>query len=306
MAPSTSTPISASTAPHPSRYGGGWRAVAAAPAIVGSLLLLMALFGWLGRWEVLVLLGWLTSGLIVCTPTGERIAVHLGCGFRRPSSAQAAALAPLWAAALRQSGTAAGDVDLYVQHDRHVNAYAAGGRSVAVTAGVLGHYQAHRLTDEEFVAVLVHELGHHGTGSTRFTLASVWLATPWRVAARLLIGATRALGGRQPRTLVVLALTAGVVVAATQAASQQNWVVAGLLAGIAALTVGCPLADAAASRRAELAADRFAAAHGLALPLAAALRTLDGGHHAIAGWSRLLSSHPAVDQRIQALLLASR
>ena len=60
--------------------------------MAGSLLLLLVLFGWMGQWEGLVLLGWLASGAAVFTRSGERVAVTAGCGFRRPSAAQAAAL----------------------------------------------------------------------------------------------------------------------------------------------------------------------------------------------------------------------
>ncbi len=68
----------------------------------------------------------------------------------------------------------------------------------------------------------------------------------------------------------------------------------------------CPLLDAAVSRRAELAADRFAADHGLALQLAAALSALDDGRCAASGWlRRLLASHPTPDRRISALLAAA-
>jgi STE24 endopeptidase len=59
-------------------------------------------------------------------------------------------------------------------------------------------------------------------------------------------------------------------------------------------------------RQAEFAADRFAADHGLALELAAALNALDDGRRAASGWSRrLLSSHPTSEQRIRALLAAT-
>jgi hypothetical protein len=67
-----------------------------------------------------------------------------------------------------------------------------------------------------------------------------------------------------------------------------------------------PLADAAASRRAESAADRFAADHGLALQLAAALYALDDDRCAASGWSwRFLASHPTPDRQISALLAAA-
>jgi hypothetical protein len=80
-----------------------------------------------------------------------------------------------------------------------------------------------------------------------------------------------------------------------------------VVAAVALCAVVCPLADAWVCRRAEFAADRFAADRGLALELAAALRALHDGSDVTAGWSRRLSaSHPSVDLRIKALATAPR
>jgi STE24 endopeptidase len=85
-----------------------------------------------------------------------------------------------------------------------------------------------------------------------------------------------------------------------------EWMVGGVLALVGLAAVLCPLVDAAISRRAEWAADRFAADHGLARELAAALHALDDGHHSARGWSqRLLASHPTSDPRIRALLVGA-
>jgi STE24 endopeptidase len=95
--------------------------------------------------------------------------------FHQPSPGQAAALQSAWATALRVTGTKAGDVELSVQTSRVANAYAAGGRSVAVTSRVLQDYQSGRLPEDLLVAVLVHELGHHATGAPRPMLLLWWL-----------------------------------------------------------------------------------------------------------------------------------
>jgi STE24 endopeptidase len=71
--------------------------------------------------------------------------------------------------------TAASDVELYVQTAQVPNAYAAGGRSVAVTSRVLEDHRAGRLSEQQMVAVLVHELGHHATRATRPMLLALWL-----------------------------------------------------------------------------------------------------------------------------------
>jgi hypothetical protein len=97
-----------------------WRAVAAAPAVLGSLLLLMLASVALGRWAALLLLAWTASAGALMTRVGERIAVRPACGFRRPSPGQAATLQPTWGTALRVTRTAAGGVELYVQDLRAV------------------------------------------------------------------------------------------------------------------------------------------------------------------------------------------
>jgi STE24 endopeptidase len=134
-----------------------WRAVTAAPPALGSLLLVLVSAG-LGRWAALLLLAWAAGAAVLMTPVGERITVRTVCRFHRPSPVQAAALQPAWSTALRVTGTKAGDVELYVQTARAPNAYAAGGRSVAVTTRAVEDYECDRLPEDQLVAVLVHEL----------------------------------------------------------------------------------------------------------------------------------------------------
>ena len=203
------------------------------------------------------------------------------------------------------TGTGAGDVELYVQTARMPDAYAAGGRSVAVTSRVLRDYESGRLPEELLVAMLVHELGHHATGATRPMLLLSWLAWPWRLTTRVLTGGASTLAGRQSRRGCAVVVVAGVAVAVIHALQQGQWTVGGVLAFVGLAAVLCPTLDAAISRRSEFAADRFAADHGLALNLASALHAMDDGHRPAGGWSqRLLASHPTSDQRIRALLAA--
>jgi len=295
----------------PRRYGnfGLWRALAAAPATVGSLLLLLVLSAGLGRWEGLLLLGWLGSGAMMLRPAGECLAVRIACGFRRPTADQMAFLGPVWAAALQRADTPAGDVDLYVQHRDEPNAYAAGGRSVAVTSGVLADFLARRLSQEQMVSVLVHELGHRATKATQLGLMSAWLAAPWRLTARLMAGIAMTLTGarRRPRVLLAVVAATEVIVAVAQAAAQQQRLVAFLIGGIATAAIGCPLVDAAVSRRSEYAADRFAAQQGVGPHLADALRALDGGASSRRSpMARFLASHPSTSRRIEALIVYGR
>jgi STE24 endopeptidase len=282
---------------------GLWRWIAAAPAVIGSLLILLLASTALGRWSVLLLLTWAACAAAVTSGVGERVVVRAAYGFHRLSARQAAALQPAWATALRVTGTKAGDVELYIQTARMPNAYATGGRSVAVTTRVLQDHESGRLPEKELVAVLVHELGHHATGATRLALLLSWLAAPWRLMTRVLTGIASTLAGGQPRPGLAVVVGAGLAVAVTHALQQGQWRVVGVLAFVGVAAVLCPLADAAMSRRSEFAADRFAAAHGLAPELAAALRAMDGGQRAAGGWSRLLlASHPTLDRRISAIL----
>jgi hypothetical protein len=77
------------------RYGL-WRWVAAAPAVIGSLLLLMLTSGALGRGSGLLVLTWAACAAVVTTPVGERMTVRVAYRFHRPSAGQAAALQQAW------------------------------------------------------------------------------------------------------------------------------------------------------------------------------------------------------------------
>ena len=153
-------------------------------------------------------------------------------------------------------------------------------------------------------ALLVHELGHRATKATQLGLMSAWLAAPWRLPARLMIGIAMTLTGarRQPRLLLAVVAAAEVIVAVAQAMAQHHWLVASLIGGVATAAVGCPLIDAAVSRRSEYAADRFAAEHGVGPQLAAAFRVLDRGASCRRSpMARFLVSHPSTSRRVEAL-----
>jgi STE24 endopeptidase len=296
--------------PRAARFGLG-RAVAAAPAMLGSLLLvtlvtLVTLVSvTLGRWVGLLLpLAWAAGAAVLMTRVGEQITLRAACGFHVPSPAQAASLEPAWSAALGVTGTDPGDVELYVQTARAPNAYAAGGRSVAVTSRVVEDHATGRLREGQLVAVLVHELGHHATGATRPMLLLTWLAAPWCATSSVLAGLANILAGRDPRRGLGIVVLAGLAVGEFRALQQGQWLAGGVLVVVGLTAVLVPLANAAISRRSEYAADRFAADHGLAIELAAALRVLNDGKRAPRGWSRLLSTHPTSDQRIKALQTA--
>jgi STE24 endopeptidase len=279
------------------------RVLVAAPAIVGSLLLLLVLFGWAGRWEPLLMLAWLASGAAVFTAFGERVVVRLDCGFSRPSARQRALLEPAWRQVLIRCQVDPAEVDLYVQRTRAVNAFAVGRRSVAITTGAGADFLTCSLTHDQLAALLAHELGHRADGGGRLALVAAWLAAPWRFAERFILGFARGVAGRQPRGLLPLVVGAAVGVALVQAIQQGQVAVAVVLSALAVFGVLCPLADAALSRRGEFAADRYAAAAGYGLALAAALRRFDdGSEHRRRGLvERALARHPSIEQRLDAL-----
>jgi hypothetical protein len=77
-----------------------------------------------------------------------------------------------------------GEPSSNVQQARQPNAYAAGGRSVAVTGMVLYDYRAGRLTANRRgrPAARAGQLRHRSHGPM---LIAMWLTAPWRAAARL-------------------------------------------------------------------------------------------------------------------------
>jgi Zn-dependent protease with chaperone function len=285
-----------------SRLGMG-RVLVAAPAMLGSLLLLLVLLGWAGRWEPVLMLAWLATAVPVATPLGERAAVRLACGFSRPSARQRALLEPTWRQVLARCQVDPADVDLYVQRTRTVNAFAVGGRSVAITTGAGADFLTRSLSHDHLAALLAHELGHRATHGGRLALVAAWLSAPWRFAERLIVGLAVAAAARQPRRLLALVAAAAVVVAVIQAVQQGQTTVAVVLTCLAVFGVACPLADSALSRRDEFAADRYAAAAGYGLALAAALRGFDdGSEHRRRGLvERALARHPTIEQRLDAL-----
>ena len=103
-----SVSLPARAAPRRAGHFGAWRALSTVPAMIGSLLLLLVLFGWLGEWEPSCCLAGSASGVAVFSRIGERAAVRVGAGFRRPTRAQSALLAPAWSAALARCGLCRG------------------------------------------------------------------------------------------------------------------------------------------------------------------------------------------------------
>ena len=263
---------------------------------------MLVLLGFLGRWECLAVLTWLGAGLFTLTRRGERVAVRLSCGFRRPSGEQVSVLEPVWRRVLARCNVPGGSVDLYVQRSRDVNAYAVGSRSVAVTSAIVSSYQAGRIDATVVEAVLAHELGHTRTNGSRFVPLTLWLAMPWRLFYRAVLRLSLRMAGRQPLGLLAMVVLAGFGVAILQAAQHDAWGAVVVLGALCVFGLGTPVADAALCRGSERAADRFAAEAGYSDDLARALQLLDvGSTRRRRLVDRILDSHPDSKRRIEEL-----
>lgn len=74
---------------------GACRVMITAPAMIGSGLLMLVLFGWMGRWEAPVLLFWLSGSLAVMTRVGERVVLRVVCACRCLNDVEVARLITL-------------------------------------------------------------------------------------------------------------------------------------------------------------------------------------------------------------------
>ena len=296
--------------PRPARgHFGVWRAVLMLPAIIGGVLLMLALTAGLRAWATPTFLLWLAGATVVSTRWGERLAVRTAYGFHPLSGRERQLLEPMCESALARCDRPCGELDWYVQPGRQPNACVAGRRSIAVTDGALASFLAGRLPADLLSAVLIHELGHQATGAGRFTLAAGWLAAPGRLAFRVVLRlAGLASTGRRPGRLSCAVVAVGGGIAITQAVQQQHWTSAALLMGIAAALVATPVLDSVVSRASEHAADRYAVSMGAGPDLALALAVINRTyvHQQRRGWGRqLLDRHPCLDDRVVRLAARS-
>jgi STE24 endopeptidase len=284
-----------------SGYFGAWHAVAALPAVVGGALFVLVLTSPLSAWQLPVMLLWLSGAFAFSSRVGERIALR-ALAFRRPSAQQRDVLGPVSSAALERCGFEESQVDWYVRAGSQPNACVAGRRSVAVTEGALSMFVTGGLSRDQFVAILIHELGHHATRATRFGLATRWLAAPGRLAFRgvfvvaLVVTGRRRLGWGSGALLV-----AGSAIALGQSVQHHEWASAVLLAGLISGMLGTPLLVAMVSRSAERAADRLAIDAGVGQDLAQALLQISSPRPRNRRVFGLLDSHPSLASRVAAL-----
>ena len=104
--------------------------------------------------------GWLTFAAALLLRPVERSAVLIAYGYRRFTAREAALLDSACRYALQRCGVGAYQIDFYVRRrSPAVNGYAAGRRSVAVTAGLVQALEDGRLSDRQAAAIMIHEIG---------------------------------------------------------------------------------------------------------------------------------------------------
>ncbi|MFI1681121.1 M48 family metalloprotease [Streptomyces sp. NPDC020607] len=279
------------------------------PGTLMSLLVLLLLSGGLDAWLGVPLwippVVWLASGaLLFHRPTEDLLARHL-LRLHRPMPDEYARLAPVWREVTARAGVDGRTYELWVEDSDHLNAYAAAGHIVGVTRFALDH-----LPSSQLAAVLAHELGHHTGGHVWTSLLGCWYALPGRAAwyaIRLAVSFAMAV----TRSFSWAATAALVLVIAALTYSTLT-----LLHGLPLVLLVTPYLIAAVGRRAELRADRHAAALGFGPTLAQVLVAMHAAEtssgrpslaaagaspHAPGLLARLLSTHPDYPTRLHRL-----
>ena len=207
--------------------------------------------------------GWLATGALAFHRPAEGVFARRLLHLRHPTPKELTRLEAVWREVTARAGVEGRAYELWIEDNHHLNAYAAAGHIVGVTRCSL-----EILPNEHLAAVLAHELGHHVGGHAWSSLLGEWYAVPGRLAwaavrrlASLVPGAVRRLNGFV--ALVLFLMGSGLVL--TLAVSY--WFVP------AALVVA-PYLLAAVGRRAELRADRHAAALGFGSSLAEVLHRM--------------------------------
>lgn len=269
------------------------------PAFLGSLAV-MALIGTVvlpsAAWVLPVL--WILSGAVLFVPAVESVVSLVSFHVSRPGPAELAVLVPAWQAVCQVAGVDGSKYHLLVEESNQPNAFAAGGRTVAVTRAAL------RLPPPELASVLAHELGHHLSAHGVVSRLAWWYALPVRGAAffgGLAIRFVLAVGR------VFLAFGSGLGYLASVLLALI------LLTAIAFVSIWLLLVPlispllAWASRLGEYRADQLAAQLGYGPGLIQACRRWQfveakaNDRYASGLKARLLSTHPSLADRIRRL-----
>lgn len=286
----------------PRGHYGVWRLACAVPAALTSAVLVTIAAAPLGRYTLLGLAGWLLVGLLLLGRRAERAAVRASYRFRVPAGNDRAWLDWLQAGAKQRCRVRPGRLDWYLRDDPQPNAFAAGRRSVAVTSGFLHLVKTGRFRPDLAVAVVIHEIGRHATGGTRYGLLTDWLCWPWRAVYRTVMR----LGGMLPYagvSMLLLPVIFSIAIVRTAQADAPLEQLVPVLALLVTLTLGtfvAPVCDAVLARASERAADRYTTQREAGADLAAALQRIDPCRPAgLLG--RLHNRHPSTTSRVDRL-----
>lgn len=172
------------------------------------------------------------------------------------------------------------DIELFIKDDRSVNAFAMGRKTIIINRGLL------ESSDEEIKAVLAHEFAHIAHKDTDILLVILI----GNFVVTFLFAFIR-----------IIAFITGLAIANSQKKTgelMKTLMVDSILVFLmGAWTKMGTLLTAHSSRAKEFEADKFAYHCGYGNELAAFLDTLHGVK--VSGpWAALVSSHPAIDDRI--------
>jgi STE24 endopeptidase len=236
---------------------------------------------------------WLASSALLFVRPVELGLARLVFDMRRPSPAELARLAGVWREVCARAGERPDRYALFLQDSHEPNAFAAGGRVVAVTGSAL------RLPPAHLEAVLAHELGHHLSAHPLVSMLAWWFALPARGAAYLLGHAFRIVryAGRALASYGDALGALGALLIALILLTALGFVSVWLIV----LPLVAPLL-AWANRLGEYRADHTAALLGYGPMLAEVLRAWQEPRPG--RLARLLASHPPHADRIARLVAA--
>jgi Zn-dependent protease with chaperone function len=255
------------------------RLLVVAPAVLLSTVLVTFAVGWLARITLVVVTAWLLCApLLLCQCSVERFVVRAIFHFRTPTGRDAEWLNWLRARSELVGAPSAQDLDWYVIEDAQPNAFAAGRRSIAITTGLLQRVYAGHLSQDEAIAVALHEIGHHASGDVRHGLVVWWLTWPWRTVHLVAVRLGRRIplfGAGALLTPVVLAVAIWRVAIEGRSTGAHAWSTVAVLSAALLAAYVQPVVEAAISRASERAADAFVVRLGLGSALATARQQLD-------------------------------
>lgn len=264
--------------------------VAILPFSALALFVIWLPFAWLTEFSfVWFAATFLMAGLALFIRPIQVLVLTPILGARRPTSAEAAVIEPLWDQIAQANHLPPSRYVVRVLPSNELNAFACGGHLVVVTTFAVGE-----LSQGQLRGVLAHELSHHlGLHTVAITIGH-WLSAPVVLLARVgffLENVAHAIAGSFGRDSALIGSVGSVAAAIINGLS---WIFTAALRGSDALAnlVG---------HSSEFEADRRAVRMGFGRELASALRQLlaAGSGQRPIGWrARLRASHPPARTRV--------